>query len=43
MTLRKHYEGYCNMCRKLNMSPVPYRKFTPKEYTRIKTLNDSKT
>ena len=41
--LRRHYEGYCSMCRKLNIDPVPYRRFTPKEYTRVKTFKNNRS
>ena len=33
---QSHYGGYCEMCRKLEIEPVPYHNFDFDEYDKIK-------
>ena len=37
---QKYYGGYCNMCRELNIEPVPYHSFNMVEYERVKNYNN---
>ncbi len=33
-----HYSGYCQMCKKIGETPVPYHSFDDQEYHRVRRI-----